>query len=123
MPAAAASVGYGPNGAAKATRWANSACAAGPARGLRALCTRANTRPPRTTQADPQAVAAANKMAAWPAAAAPNQIWVGDITYLALATGPWALGLPGLLARRLFPARGGLARERVAAHGLDANGL
>ena len=60
------------------------------ASGLRALCTRASTRPPRTTQADPQAVAAANKMATWPAAAAPNQIRVGDITYLALATGHWA---------------------------------
>ena len=58
--------------------------------GLRALCTRASSRPPRTTQANPQAVAAANKLATWPAATAPNHIWVGDITYLALTTGQWA---------------------------------
>ena len=60
------------------------------ASGLRALCTRAGSRPPRTTQADPQAVAAANKLASWPAATATNQIWVGDSPYLALATGHWA---------------------------------
>jgi len=34
---------------------------------LRTLCTRTSSRPPRTTQADPQAVAA-NKLATWPAA-------------------------------------------------------
>jgi putative transposase len=33
------------------------------ASGLRALCTRVGTRPPRTTQADSQAIAAANKLA------------------------------------------------------------
>ena len=60
------------------------------ASGLRALCTRASTRPPRTTQAGPQAVAAANKLATWPVATAPDQIWVGDTTYPALVTGQWA---------------------------------
>ena len=60
------------------------------ASGLRALCTRASTRPPRPTQADLQAVGASNKLATWPAATAPTQIWVGDITCLALATGNWA---------------------------------
>ena len=62
------------------------------ASGLRALCTRTVSRSPRITQADPQAIAAANKLATWPAATAPNHIWVGDITYLALvpATGQWA---------------------------------
>ncbi|RZK14689.1 MAG: hypothetical protein EOO56_24410 [Hymenobacter sp.] len=60
------------------------------ASGLRALCTRVSTRPPRTTQADPQALAAAPKLATWPAATAPNPIWVGESTYLALASGQWA---------------------------------
>lgn len=59
------------------------------ASGLCTLCTRATYRPPRTTQADPQAVAD-NKLATWPAATVPPHIWVGDITYLALATGHWA---------------------------------
>jgi putative transposase len=33
--------------------------------GLHALCTRANTRPPRTTQADPQAVSTANQQVSY----------------------------------------------------------
>ncbi|AWM32488.1 DDE-type integrase/transposase/recombinase [Hymenobacter nivis] len=35
-------------------------------------------------------MAAANKLASWPAATAPNQLWVGDSPCLALATGHWA---------------------------------
>ncbi len=94
--------------------------------GLRALCTRFSPRPPRTTQADPQAVAAANKLATWPAATAPNQIWVGDITYLALATGQWAYLAcwRDAFSRRVVglvsPGRH-CARERVAAYGLDSD--
>ncbi|MBO3272007.1 hypothetical protein [Hymenobacter defluvii] len=72
------------------------------------IAANASSRPPRTTQADPQAIAGANKLATWPAATAPNQIWVGDITYLALATGhTW------LADALLSPSRGGLARERI----------
>ncbi|TDN39143.1 hypothetical protein [Hymenobacter sp. UV11] len=49
---------------------------------LRALCTRASTRPPRTTQADPQAIAAANKLASWPAATAPTKFgWATSPTW------------------------------------------
>lgn len=98
------------------------------ASGLRALCTRVGTRPPRTTQADPQAVAAANKLATWPTATAPNQLWVGDITYLALATGQWAYLAcwRDAFSRRVVglvsPGRH-CARERVAAHRPDSNRL
>lgn len=38
-----------------------------------ALCTRADTRPPRTTKADPQAVAATNKLVTWPASTTPTK--------------------------------------------------
>ena len=54
---------------------------------LRALCTRASTRLPRTTQADPQAVAAANKLATWPAATARTKFGSGTSP-----TSPWPPG-------------------------------
>ena len=87
-----------------------------------ALCTRASSRPPRTTQADPQVVAAVNKLAPWPAATATDQIWVGDSTFL--ATGHWAClacwrdaffrRMVGMVSPERY-----LARERVATHKLD----
>ena len=44
---------------------------------------------PRTTEADPQAVAAENRLLHQPPPAAPDQVWVGDITYWPLVGGRW----------------------------------
>lgn len=57
------------------------------ASGQRALSTRPQR--PRTTQADPTHQASENRLLGQPAPTAPDQVWVGDSTYLPLPNGRW----------------------------------
>ncbi|WP_394333374.1 hypothetical protein [Hymenobacter actinosclerus] len=57
------------------------------ARGLRAQQPRSFV--PRTTDSDPAVRAAPNRLLGLPVPTAPNQVWIGNITYLPRQGGGW----------------------------------
>jgi len=81
-----------------------------------------STRPPRprTTVADPAAIVAENRLLGQPAPTAPDQVWVGDSTYLPLVGGRWCYLATwrDTCSRRVVGRHVGPAAHRTRAAGL-----
>jgi hypothetical protein len=96
--------------------------------GLRALSTRPQR--PRTAVSDPAAIGTENRLLGQPAPTAPDQVGVGDITYLPLVDGRWCYlaiwrdacsrQVVGLVSPQRHLAPGRADAHRTGAHGLGA---